>query len=167
MAKRTVNLRQLKEDAESVVTNTDDATTNDRTPVVSRKMTFPITYDAPNGETYTDDLHSIILNSDGRLTKTRVFNSLTQGMIASSLPESEQLRLEALARLVTQLDDAPDWVTIWAGEDMELLSEINAVLVRHENAYFRGNNRTGENGTFKPRVSIDTSTLDKTGLTIT
>ena len=160
---RTVNLRKIKDDAEAAVTSPAEAST-ERTPVVPRQLAISVTYDAPDGNTYTDDLQSVILNSDGRLTRTRVFNSLTQGMIVSSLPEGEQLRLDALARLVTQLDDPPEWVINWAGEDMELLSEINAALVRHENAYFRGNNRTGEGGALKPRISVDCALLEASGV---
>lgn len=155
----TLDLRKIKADAEASA----DVSV-ERTPVVSRRHTFSVTYDAPDGQVYADDLHSVILDSDGRMTKTRVFNNLTQGMVVSSLTESEQLRLEALARLITQLDEAPDWVVKWAGEDLELLSDLNAALVRHENAYFRGNNRKGEGGALKPRISVDCSLLESTGL---
>lgn len=160
MSKRTVNLRQMKADAEAAVTSPAEVST-DRTPVVPRQLAISVTYDAPDGNTYTDDLQSVILNSDGRMTKTRLMNSLTQGMIAASLPEGEQLRIEALARLVTQIDDAPEWVMMWAGEDLELLSVINEALVRHENAYFRGNTQKGEGGALKPRISIDCPALDQ------
>ena len=164
MSKRTVNLRQMKADAEAAATSPADVSV-ERTPVVPRQLTISVTYDAPDGVTYTDDLQSVILDSDGRMTKTRVMNSLTQGMIMTSMPEGEQLRLEALARLVTQLDDAPDWVMNWAGEDLEFLSVINDALVKHENAYFRGNTRKGEGGALKPRISIDCPALDQTGVT--
>lgn len=164
MSQRTVNLRKIKEDAKAAVTS-PVAASEERTPVVPRQMVISVTYNAPDGKTYSDDLQSVILNSDGRLTKARVFNSLTQGMIVSSLPEGESLRLDALARLVTQLEEPPEWVINWAGEDMELLSEINAALVRHENAYFRGNNRTSEGGAFKPRISIDCAIFEETRVT--
>lgn len=164
MSKRTVDLRKLKEDAEAV--NTAPETVADKTPPVSRVLTFDVTYDAPNGETYTDQLKSVVLNGDGRLTKTRVYHGLTQGMIASNLPESEQLRLEAMSRLVAQLDDPPEWVLDWAGQDLEFLSELNGMLVRHENAYFQGNIKKNRDGEKQPRISINCASLEEAGLTL-
>jgi hypothetical protein len=165
MTKRTVDLRKLKEDAEAIITAPDEVI-EERTPVVSRKLTFDVTYDAPDGNSYTDTLQSVVLDSDGRLTKTRVYHGLTQGMIASSLPESEQLRLEAMARLVAQLNDPPEWVLDWAGQDLEFLSELNSMLVRHENAYFRGNIKKNRSGEEQPRISINCTALEATGLTV-
>ena len=101
---KTLDLRKLKTDAEAVTLNNSTADAlEERTAVVSRQMTFTVTYDAPDGVVYNDDLQSVILDSDGRMTKTRVFNGLTRGMTVSSLPESEQLRLDALARVITQI----------------------------------------------------------------
>ena len=164
MSKRTVDLRKLKEDAESVITSPEPVT--NKTPTVSRLLTFEVTYDAPNGETYTDQLRSEVLNGDGRLTKTRVYHGLTQGMLASNLPESEQLRLEAMSRLVAQLDDPPEWVLEWAGQDLEFLSELNSMLVRHENAYFQGNIKKNRSGERQPRISINCPSLEEAGLTL-
>ena len=160
---KKLDLRKLKADAESAVVEVKQES-EERTDVIPREVTFSLSYDAPDGEVYQDDVLSIILDSDGRLTKTRVFNGLTRGMIAGSLPESEQLKLDALARVLTQLKDPPDWVIKWAGEDMELLSHINAALVEHETRYFRGNNRKGEGGALKPRVSVDCALFKTTGI---
>ena len=156
---KTLDLRQIKEDAESF-------TEEKKTQVIDRKLTLSISYDAPDGETYQDDIVSEILTSDTRLTKTRVFNRLTQGMIVSTLPQGEQLRLEALARLVTQVKDAPAWVIKWAGEDMDLLSDLNAALVEHETRYFRGNSRQGEGGEIKPRILINSALSEEAGATL-
>ncbi len=158
---KTLDLRQLKTDAQAATLDNSAADALEkRTDVVSRQMTFTVTYDAPDGVVYNDDLQSVILDSDGRMTKARVFNGLTRGMTVESLPESEHLRLDALARVITQIDNAPEWVLEWAGQDLDLLSELNAVLVRHENAYFRGNNRQGEGGALKPRISVDCALLE-------
>jgi hypothetical protein len=162
---KTLDLRKLKTEAEAAAVEASPADALDeRTPVVPRDMTFTVSYDAPDGEVYAADLHSVILDSDGRMTKTRVMNGLTRGMTATTLPEGELLRLEALARVITQIKDAPEWVLDWAGQDLEFLSELNALLVRHENAYFRGNNRKGEGGALKPRISVDCPLFETAGL---
>jgi len=154
----TIDLRQVREEVQeslpSPVANVE------RSAVVPRRVSFSITYDAPDGNTFEEDLVSEVLDSDGRMAKARVLSALTRGVIAANLPEQEQLRLEALARVTVQLPDPPEWVLEWCGADIELLSEINNILVEHETRYFRGNNRQSGENTFEQRISISCSAFE-------
>lgn len=153
----SIDLRQLAANTAAEVEVT-------RTPVVARNIKFTLTYDAPDGSVYTDEIESVVMDSDGRMTKTRVYTGLVRGMI--NIPDDEMMRIDALARMMAQIPTPPDWLLDWAGADIELLSEVNAILVRHENAYFRGNNRKGTDDEIQARIHIDCPLLKATGSTV-
>ena len=150
---KKLDLRELKADAEKEPTSID--TPKERFEVVSRDIDFTITYDAPDGNTYNESLRSRVLDGDGRIAKTRIFNRLTAGMIVTNLPQNEELRLEAISRVMAQLVEMPAWVAEWVGQDNDLLANLNAILVEHESRYFRGNSEKGEAGEVKSRISVD------------
>ena len=151
---KKLDLRKVKSEAEAQPT-IESTGQVERFELVPRSVSFDISYDAPDGQIYNETLISKVLDGDGRLSKTRVFNRLTGGMVMSSLPESEQLRIDALARVMTQLERLPQWVADWIGQDNTLLGNINTILVEHESRYFRGNAQKSEDNTPKIRVRID------------
>jgi hypothetical protein len=150
---KKLDLRELKADAEKEPAAVDAP--KERFEVVSREIDFTITYDAPDGNTYNESLRSRVLDGDGRITKTRIFNRLTAGMIVTNLPQNEELRLEAISRVMAQLVEMPNWVAEWIGQDNDLLASLNAILVEHESRYFRGNSEKGEAGEVKSRISVN------------
>lgn len=152
MAKK-LDLRELKADAEKEPTSVDAP--KERFEIVSREIDFTIKYDAPDGNTYNESLRSKVLDGDGRITKTRIFNRLTAGMVVANIHPNEELRLEAISRVMAQLVEMPAWVAEWVGQDNDLLANLNAILVEHESRYFRGNSEKGEAGEVKSRISVD------------
>lgn len=146
----TLNLREMKEEA----AKSEPAPTPLKTELVPREITFQVSYDAPDGQCYTADLTSKILDGEGRNLRTRLVIKLRNGMTVESLGNDEVARIGALANIATQLVLLPDWVEYWAKQDNELLAYINAVLLEHEYRYFRGNNTASEEGERKPRIRV-------------
>ena len=151
---KKLDLRKVKAEAEAEPT-IEDTGRVERFDLVPRSLSFDISYDAPDGEIYNETLISVVLDGDGRLSKARVYNRLVGGMVIASLPDSEHLRIDALARVMTQLERLPQWVADWVGQDNALLSNINGILVEHESRYFRGNAQKGKGDAPKIRVRIN------------
>ena len=124
-------------------------------------MEFTIEFDAPDGKNHTQKLVSRIMDGDDRLTQQRVIQKLCAGVLFDNLAYAERLRIEALSRCLTQIKDVPEFISNWIGEDDQLLSEINRILVEHETRYFRGNARKGADGSAEKRVSITCSALSE------
>lgn len=126
-----------------------------------RTLSFSISYESPDGDTFQDTLYSTIMDGDGRLTHQRVIQKLAQGMQFDNLAYAERLRIDALSRAVVQLKDAPEWVTTWIAQDDQLLADINNVLMEHESRYFRRSDSASEGNERKRRVSIDCALFAK------
>jgi len=148
MSKKKLDLREV---AQEETSNTSDA----RFELCPRILEFSISYDAPTGESFTDTLTSVVMNSDSRLTMQRIIQRLCTGLVYDNLSYAERLRVDAIARAIVQIQEVPDWLNDHIGEDDQLLSEVNSMLVEHENRYFRGNARKSAEGTAEKRVSIN------------
>ena len=153
MSKKKIDLRQVKAEAEAPAPIQE--LKEERFELTPREVQFTVNYDAPDGSQISETLTSRVLDGDGRLAKTRVFNRLTSGLNLAVLPQEEELRLDAIARLAAQLVDLPEWLSDAMSMDNELLAHINTILVEHERRYFRGNAKKSEEGAVAPRVSID------------
>lgn len=151
---KKLDLRSMKAEAEAPIQDVTDVK-EERFELTPREVQFTVHYDSPDGDVITDTLTSRVLDGDGRLAKTRVFNRLTSGLNLAVLPQDEELRLDAIARLVAQIVDLPEWLSQAMSMDNELLAYINTTLVEHERRYFRGNSKKSEDGQGAPRVSID------------
>lgn len=147
----TLNLREIKaaETAQPVPPSVVK-----RHPVVPREVTFKVEYDAPTGESFSSELTSKVLNGEGRILKTRVLSRLIGNINVDNVSPDELARLEALARASIQLVNAPEWVDEWCAQDNQLLAGINAVLVEHENRFFRGNSPEGQADARDARVRV-------------
>jgi len=149
---KKVDLRQAKKEAEQPPV--EDIRTTERYEVTPKEVNFSISYDSPAGETINATLTSRVLDGDGRMAKTRVYNRLMAGLDQTRLPRDEELRIEALSRVAAQLTDLPDWLSEAVAMDNELLGYINMTLVEHEKRYFRGYAEKGESGEVKARVRV-------------
>lgn len=159
-----LDLQAIKKQAEAE-TLASSIETVDRVELTPREISFDITYDAPDGHTHMTTLKSVVLNADGRLTKTRVFQQLARGLNPDTLPSDEKVRLDYISRCAVQLKDPPRWVTDGIGEDNELLLQIVSVLLEHESRFFRGNARKSEQGEIATRVQVTVPIFAKTGTT--
>lgn len=158
---KKLDLRQIKEDSQQAGESAmQPEVKTERYEITPREVSFTVAYDTPEGEHHEATLFSRVLDGDGRLQRTRVYNRLVQGIDIYAIPEAEQLRLDAISRILTQIENLPEWVIRWIGMDVDFLSRLNAVLVGHESRYFRGNAEKGEGGKVKTRVSI-TSPFDQ------
>ena len=153
MSNKKIDLRKVKAEAEAP--SPIQELKEERFEVIPREIQFTVNYDAPDGNHISETLTSRVLDGDGRLAKTRVFNRLTSGLNLKVLPHAEEMRIEAIARLAAQLVDLPEWLSEAMSMDNELLAHINTTLVEHEARYFRGNAKKGEDGQVTARVSID------------
>jgi hypothetical protein len=127
----------------------------ERWELVDKELKFTVSYDAPDGNCYVTDLVSIAPDAECRMIKARAFSRLLNGLSVTQLSRDEQLRLEALARVISQVKQLPEWVEQWISCDNELLAYINSVVSEHETRYFRGNSVKGEAAQGQPRVRID------------
>ena len=130
-----------------------------------RVLTFSLTYNAPNGQTYQDTFESKVMDGEARLIKGRIFSQLMRGMTLETVPLDERLRLEAISRTVAQLVNAPDWFNMWCVQDVELLKEVNDLLLDHENRFLYPNNRKSKEGEAEKRVSIHCPAFEEDELT--
>lgn len=164
--KSSVDLKQMAEDAarevqeakatEPVVQPKDES----RVKLTPREIVFAVAYDGPDGEDYSADLKSRVLDSDGRLAKARIVAQLTRGMNPDILGQEDRFRVDALARVSVQLIDPPAWIYEFTGQDLELLVHLNGILVEHENRYFRGNARQSDGGEIQARVRSSVSAFE-------
>jgi len=164
MAKKdSLDLRNLAATAKEEVTQAKAEPTpvDKREELTPREIKFTLEYDAPSGEDLSAELTSKVLDADGRLARSRVFNQLSRGMVFEALSQEDKYRIDALSRMAVQLQDAPQWVIDAAGEDIDLLVYINNTLMEHESRYFRGNTRTSSEGEVKPRVRVSVPTFEK------
>lgn len=126
--------------------------TDTRFEITPAVIHFTLAYDAPTGEDHEVQLTSKVLDADGRMAKSRVYAQLTRGINADLASQEDRFRFEALSRAAIQLQEPPEWLVSALGMDLDLLIHINGILVEHENRYFRGNARKGEEGQIKARV---------------
>lgn len=156
MSKKKIDLREVVDDAR----NFEEASA-ERFELLPRELEFNIEFSAPDGKIYNEVLTSQIMDGDDRLTQQRVIQKLCAGVLFDNLAYAEKLRIEALSRCLTQIKDVPDFVAKWVGEDDQLLSELNRILVEHETRYFRGNARKSSEGEVEKRISITCSALSE------
>lgn len=156
MAKKKIDLREVVEESR----NYEEVSTP-KFDLIPRELEFEIEFDAPDGKSYNQKLVSKIMDGDDRLTQQRVIQKLCAGVLFDNLSYAERLRIDALSRCLTQIKEAPDFISEWIGEDDQLLAEINTILVEHETRYFRGNARKGADGSAEKRVSITCPALSK------
>lgn len=164
--KSTLDLKSIAEDAVQEVAEAQQDTVaqpsdEKRVELTPETIKFDISYDGPDGTDYSAVLTSKVMNSDGRLAKARVMAQLNHGMNPDALSQEDRYRVEALSRISIQLVEPPEWVYEFTGTDMELLVHINNILMEHENRYFRGNARQGEDGQIKARVRTSVSAFGK------
>lgn len=161
----TLDLRGLQQKAVAEVTaiqqNMSAETPSEREALTPREITFEIEYLAPDGKDRRGVIKSVVLTSDGRLAKARIFATLTSGVSVDSLSQEDFFRLDALARLTTQAKDVPDWLLDACGEDLELLVTVHNMLMEHENRYFRGNAKKGSEQAGPSRVRVTKSPFDE------
>lgn len=154
-----IDLTKLRDEARDEAVN---VTVDEKPELVSRETEFNITYDAPSGEVIECTLISAVMNGEDRLAKTRLLAKLTTGLRFDTLPSDEQLRLDAISRVLIQVKNLPAGLQDWITQDNELLGTIHNFLVRHETLYFRSSFRQGEDVTRKSRVQLDSTILDST-----
>lgn len=157
---KSIDLRQLREDAAAEAA---PPVTTTKHKVVEREHSFSITYDAPDGQTYSADLVSRILDGAGRLLRAKVGARLLNGMSSSSMSKDDIARIEALAQVSVQLVDIPEWLDTWVAQDDVLLVQLHSLLMEHEYRYFRGNTPEGANDERVARIRLDSALLKAAG----
>lgn len=120
-----------------------------------RKETIKISYENEDGKVLTSECTSLVMDSDMRLRFERIQSELAQGINFAQVGYDVMQRHQGLARIIVQLQDAPEWVLKAAGEDLVFCYELGGRLVKHENMFFRYPNAYGEGETGSPRFSID------------
>lgn len=166
-SRKSVNLAEMAKAAQSEVEASKvdlDQSPPDNTSRVKltpREIIFSVEYDSPAGEDLKTEVKSRILDSDGRIAKTRVMHNLTRGMNPDYLAQEDRWRMESLSRCSVQIVDPASWLFEALGEDDQLLAEVVNVLIQHENRYFRGNTREGEGDTVAPRVRCRVPAFDE------
>lgn len=152
----TLDLIGMAQAAAAEVEESKNATVpadvEDRVELTPREIVFTLSYDSPNGEDYSDDIKSKVMDADQRLAKTRVVAQLARGLNPDTLSSEDRYRFDALSRVAVQIVQPPEWLIAAIGMDIELLVHVNNILVEHENRYFRGNARKGEGEAVKARV---------------
>jgi len=164
--KSSLDLKSLADDAvsevqaskqdEAVIQPADDK----RVKLTPREIVFSLSYDGPDGQDYSADITSKVMDSDGRLARARVVAQLTRGMNPDTLGQEDRFRVEALGRISIQLIEPPQWIYDFTGQDLELLIHINQILMEHETRYFRSNARQSETGEIKARVRSSVSAFE-------
>jgi len=127
----------------------------ERFELVPKELSFTLSYDAPDGNCYVADLISIAPDGECRAIKARALARLLAGLSLSQLSRDEQMRMDAIARVIAQTKGLPDWVEQWMACDNELLANLNVIIGEHETRYFRGNSLKGEGDQGQPRVRIN------------
>jgi hypothetical protein len=162
MQNEVIDIKKLGASAKKEVSDNKQIANGaeERVKLTPRVITFTLEYDAPNGTDYVEVIKSKVIDSDGRLAKTRVMAQLSRGLNLEHLSNEDRYRLDILSRATIQIEDPPDWLFEHMGSDLDLLMNVGDILTEHETRYFRGNARQGEGDTIKPRVRDHSSDLE-------
>ena len=99
------------------------------------------------------------MDADGRTKYDRYIAAMSSGFIFDSLPIETQNRYAALARIMAQCIDAPEWLINACAEDLDFSFNLTLKLLEHEKRFFRLNSLDSSETTQKPRFSISTDSF--------
>lgn len=121
-----------------------------------RIVSFDIIYEL-HGEKKQCKLSSKIMDAEARAKYDRLMAAMTPGIAFEQLPAESQNRYAALARIMSQSIDCPEWLLTTASEDLEFAYSVAYKLIEHEQRFFRNSSVDGKKTKEKPRFSIDTT----------
>ncbi len=105
-------------------------------------------------------LTSKVMDNEARLKYDRVLAALSSGLVFDNLPLEVQNRYAAIARIMAQCIDAPNWVLEVCGEDIEFAYGLTLQLLEHEKRFFRYDTSASEGGEVKKRFSLRATALE-------
>ena len=124
-----------------------------------RVVVLDIEYEL-QGEKKSCKLTSKIMDASARQKYDRLLASLSAGLTFNQLPQETQNRYTALARIMAQCIDAPDWLLEACAEDLDFAYSLTVRLVEHESKFFRYIADNGEQTAPRPRFSIGATSLE-------
>jgi len=127
--------------------------------VVPRVITFDIEYNF-NGINQKVKLTSKVMDAEARTKYDRYIGIMSNGFVFDFLPTETQNRYAALARIMSQLIDPPEWLLKACSEDLEFAFNLTLQLLEHEKRFFRYTPLAGSEATEKPRFSINTTAFN-------
>jgi hypothetical protein len=125
--------------------------------IIPRIIQIEAEYEFNDGSVKKCKLSSKVMDNEARLKYDRVLATLSSGLIFDNLPTEIQNRYAAIARIMAQCIDAPDWIFEVCGEDIEFAYNLTLQLLEHEKRFFRHNPSSSEGGEAKKRFSLHTT----------
>lgn len=105
--------------------------------LVPRELPIPVLYDAPDGETYEDNLISRVPGRDDRVRIGRICGALAGSTPWAALPGGTAAYFWSLANVRVRYD-LPAWAKKWVEQDTILLDRLHDAAEVHEARFFRG-----------------------------
>lgn len=142
---------------------------NEKNPIIEREVKFELVYLDGTKNKRKASLTSLVPNAERKNLKMRILMQLAEGLGPfDTLPQGERNRLDAISRVMTFLQDPPDWVTEAIGEDDELLVHLNQECLKHEAFFFRGAEYRAEDQgeASQPRIALTSELPDPTKDTV-
>ena len=126
--------------------------------ITPRIISFNVEYEL-QGQIKNCKLTSKIMDAEGRTKYDRYIAAMSSGFVFDSLPIEVQNRYAALARIMAQCIDAPDWLINACAEDLDFSFNLTLKLLEHEKRFFRLNSLDSSETAQKPRFSINTDSF--------
>jgi len=153
------NFIQNVQETVKVVEKKEEQKKKDEFKVTPRIISFDIEYEL-QGQTKKCKLTSKIMDAEGRTKYDRYIAAMSAGFVFDSLPIETQNRYAALARIMSQCIDAPEWLITTCAEDLDFAFNLTLKLLEHEKRFFRVIALDSSETAQKPRFSIDTNAFN-------
>jgi hypothetical protein len=125
-----------------------------------RIISLDIEYETPTGQKKSCKLTSKVMDSAARMKYEKILATLASGYVFEQLPVEIQNRYAALARIVAQTIDTPDWLLEVCGEDLDFAYSLTLQLLEHEKRFFRYTALASAETAPRPRFSINSASFE-------